>query len=363
MKKYFVVFAVFVGALFLFYNKVYIPKHTFESVKVLKGALEVGVDGIGEVGSKEIYKIGSIFGGKVLGLDIDEGSFVQKGQLIAKVDSIDLKDKMVELKATIKKLQNDKQSALATSIYQTEILKKNKKLYKRGAISALDFQKYETNAQVAKLKASSINHQISQSVASLQGLQERFKRYTIISPISGYVVKKYISNYTIINPNQTILEIVKKDDVWVRTYIDTRLSGEIKVGQNATIKLRSSSKVYEGIVANINPINNNVTYEREIDVKFKNLPLPFYMQEQAIVKISTKKLDNVTKIPTKTIVIYKQKKGVWILKDGVVKFKAISILAYDNDFIATNDISENEKVIIPNPKNKPLSNGMKIYEK
>ena len=164
-------------------------------------------------------------------------------------------------------------------------------------------------------------------------------------------------------PNQTLLEIVNPKDVWVATHIDTRMANDIKIGSKATIHLRSSDKKYEATVVNIKPYNNNITYEREVDVAFDNLPIPFYMQEQAIVDININTLKDITKIPNKALSFYNKKEGVWLLKGQKVKFKPINIIARGKNTIATKDISSSDKLIIEDLKKKPLSNGMMIYLK
>jgi hypothetical protein len=165
-------------------------------------------------------------------------------------------------------------------------------------------------------------------------------------------------------PNQTLLEIVNPKDVWVATHIDTRISHDVKIGTKATIKLRSDdTKEYLGTVVNIRPYNNNITYEREIDVAFDNLPIPFYLEEQATVVIQTKTLDNIVKIPNKAFTLYNEKQGIWLLKGDKVQFKQINALAYSDKFVATQDITVNMRIVMPDPKKKPLSNGMKIYIK
>jgi len=375
MKKYIISAIVVSLAGFAIYNKIYIPKHTYNTTNITQGDMAIKVNGVGEVSSKEVYKIGSIYGGKVTNFTIQEGEKIEKGSLIATVDSVDLKDKIKELKATIDKLKNDtislnidKKSAEESYSYQKDILKKNQNLYKKGAISELDFKKFQTNATTSKLKAQSIKAKIdslsSQKIqleASLSGLKERLSRYTIKAPISGYITKKYTANFAIINPNQTLIDIVDSKDVWVATHIDTRVSGDIKLGDKATITLRSSSKKHSGTVVNIKPINNNITYEREIDVAFDNLPIPFYLQEQAIVDIDIKVLKDITKIPSKALTIYKEKQGVWVVKNHIVTFKPLNILAYGDKNVATKTITKDEKLVIPNPKKKSLTNGMKIY--
>ena len=377
MKKMLIYLVVIAGLGFGFYQKIFIPKHTFKTISLKKGDMNIKVNGVGNIDARDIYKIGSIYGGKILNFNIKEGSFIKKGTIIATIDSVDLKDKIDELKATIKKLnsdikslQIDQQSAISTANYQEQIYKKNQQLYKKRAISQLDFQKYTTNNDVAKLKVKSIdskiislNSQKEQLEANLNGLKERLKRYTIIAPIDGYITKKFVTNYSIIMPNQTLLEIVDPKDVWVATHIDTRVSGEVKIGSKAIIQLRSSDKKYKAKVVNIKPYNNNITYEREIDVAFDNLPIPFYMQEQATVNIKIKKLKDIIKVPNKVLSIYEKKEGVWVLDDKKVKFKHINILARGDRAVATKDLTGSETIVVPNPKNKPLANGMQIFTK
>ena len=377
MKKSLILVIIVALVGLVVYNKVFIPKHTFSVVSATKGDVAVQVNGIGNVSSKETYNIGSIYGGKISNFTVNEGEFVKKGTLIATVDYVDLDDKIDELKSTIKKLHSDieslkvdKQSAIVDFDYQEELFKKNEALFKKHAISQLDFKKFQTTKDVAKLKIASISSkikslyaQISQIQANIDGLNKRLKRYNIVADVSGYVMKKLVSNYQIIMPNQTLIQIVNPKDVWIATHIDTRISGKVKVGDSATIVLQSSNIKYTGKVVNINPINNSITYEREIDVKFDNLPIPFYLEEQASVNIGINTLRDVVKIPLRALSIYKKQQGVWILDKDKVIFKPISILAQTDENIATKDISTNDTLVIPNPKNKPLSNGMKIYIK
>jgi RND family efflux transporter MFP subunit len=374
MKKYLIYITILILLGFGFYQKIYIPKHTFQIAKITKGNMNVKVNGVGNVGSENIYKIGSIYGGKVLNLSVNERDFITIGDLIATIDEIDLKDKIKEQKANIKKLQNDikslhvdKKMAIILYKYQNEIYTKNQKLYKKKSIAELDFKKLETNKEVAKLEISTITAKIDslynqreQQNANVDGLQKRLSRYTIYSPVDGYITKKLISNFQIINPNQNIIEIVNPKDVWIETHIDTRKSGQVAIGNKATIQLRSSPVKVQGKVVNIKPINNSVTNEREVDIAFDKLPIPFYMDEQATIVISTDTLSNIIKIPLETLSIFQEKTGVWIMNNKIINFKPLKILAYGDKFAATKELTGDEQIAIPNQKKKTFTNGMKI---
>jgi len=373
MKKYIVGLAVVSLAGFGIYKKVYIPKHTFETTTTQKSDMKVIINGVGNVATKNLYKVSTIYGGKVLDFNINLGDWVKKGELIAKIDSVDIEDKIAELQENIKVLQKniiatqvDRDSAIKQYLYSEDVLRKNQKLYQKKAISELEYKKYLTDKEVAQLKVDSLNakidslkQQINQINYSISGLQEKLKRYSIYAPVDGYVTKKYISNNDVINPSMPIIEIVNPKDVWVSTPIDTRISADVKINDKAMIKLRSSKTFKKGYVVKINPINNAVTNEREIFIKFKKTPNPFYLNEQAIINIKLKKLKNVSVIPPKAVVFYNQKQGVWVLDNNKAHFQPIKIIAHADKKVVVN--LENVKIIIPNPKKKPLSEGMRIY--
>ena len=91
MKKYIITIAIIALIGFGIYKKVYIPKHTYETITAVKSDMDVRVNGVGNVGAKDIYKIGSIYGGKVFDLTVNEGDFIKQGTVMATIDSIDLK--------------------------------------------------------------------------------------------------------------------------------------------------------------------------------------------------------------------------------------------------------------------------------
>ena len=51
-----------------------------------------------------------------------------------------------------------------------------------------------------------------------------------------------------------------------------------------------------------------VTGEREVNIAFDELPIPFYIKEQAEVSIYTKHVKDMVKVPSNSLV-YKDEKG------------------------------------------------------
>jgi len=358
------------------YNKVFIPKHTFKVYEVKKGALNITRFGIGNVDAEDIYAIGSQTGGKLTAVYKDIGDFVKKGDLLVTVDPVDLKDKYEEAKASLKKaqldksaLEKDKEGLKAKLELSLKTYKRYKSLLKKGFVSQSEFDKAQSDYQNTKSQLDSTKQKLlsydallKQLLENIKGLQKELDTYKIVSPIDGKIIYKDAQKGETILPAKAIFKIVDPKTLWVKTYIDERLSGDVKVGDKASITLRShANKVFKGIVKKINPTSDPVTEEREIDVAFLEIPTPFYINEQAEVTIEAKTLQDAYKVPLYCKAVYKKQTGFWTLKSDKAHFIKADIVGQNDKFFAIKNLDDKTVVIIPDNTKKALSEGMKIY--
>ena len=379
MNKYakYIITVVTVGALgTLFYNKVYIPKTTYKVVSPNVGDLSVKIRGIGNVSAEDIYSITAQTGGKILALYTDEGEWVKKGSLLIEMDGVDLPEQLEVMQATLKKSEYDI-SALQDELLNQESQKKLLKItYNRYA--KLKKQKFASDAEYDKAKTDldSINASISATKSRIGSakaasniaaknvdvIKAKLARLKVYAPIDGYIISKSAEVAQSVLPATPIFRLVDASTLWVEAKVDERVSKEIKVGQSVTIGLRSQpSKTYAGVVKRVKAMSDAVTLEREIDVAFVKTPKPFYINEQAEVKIAIKKLNSVVKIPLNLIVQEAGEMGVWVAKNEHAQFVKLEEVGHSDDAVAVKNFDKASKILVPNPKKKPLSNGMKIH--
>lgn len=376
LKKYLVILVAIAIAIGLFYNKVYIPKSTYEVISPVKGDLLVKVFGIGNVGAKNIYTINAQTGGKILTINTDEGKWVKKGDLLVTIDAIDLPELLSVAKISVQKaslellaLQKELESLNAQRNLTKVTYKRYEKLKKQSFASQSEYDKAKADLDVidAQIKATnarieSAKIEITSAKKSAQAITIKLSRFKIFAPVDGYVILKSAEVAQSVTPSQTILKIVDPKTVWIKTYIDEKISGDIKIDQNATITLRSQKdKIYKGLVKRIVAQTDAITQEKEIDIAFKNLPIPFYINEQAEVLISTKHFSNVIKIPSKVLSYKDSKVGVWIKKDSKAHFKTLRIIARGEDEVSASNLDINDEIIVISNNKKPLYEGASIH--
>ncbi len=378
MKKWikYVVLAVLVAlGAFIFYKKVYIPKATYEFVKAKKGDLNLEVFGIGNVWAKEIYPVTSQVAGKITYLSVDQGDWVKKGDLIAKIDPVDLPDLLEEAKIAKKKaaleieaLQKELRGLIAKEKFAEITYDRYAKLKNRGFAAQVEYDRAKSDLESLKASIDSLKtkilsakEEVKRAKKNIEALEKKLSRFEIYSPIDGYVVSKDAQLAQTINPSQPIVTVVDPKTVWIRAYIDEKISGGVEKNKRAQIILRSKpNEKLRGFVARIESKSDPVTEERVVDVAFDKIPIPFYLNEQAEVYIKIGKLKDVIKIPGKVLVKRKGKIGVWAAENGKAFFKEVKVLGRNEGFVAVSGIKEGEIVLVPNPKKKPLFNGASI---
>ncbi len=374
--KYLVILAIIGIGGFLFYNKIYIPKITYKTTLPKKGNISVKVFGIGNEGAKDIYSINAGVSAKVLSILTDEGKWVKKGDLLVVMDEVNLPELLKEAKLGVNKAKFDfiaSQKELKGFLAQKSLalitFKRYDKLKKQSFVSKAEYDKAKSDlsqikAQIEATKAHINSAKIGIKIAkkAVDSLQTRISRYKIYSPVSGFVISKNIQTHQAVLPNQTILEIVDPKTVWIKTYIDEKISADIKVGQKAIITLRSKqNKKLKGYVKRIVAQSDPVTLEREVDVAFDKLPIPFYINEQAQVVIITKQFKKLLRVPANLIVYKDEKPGIWIVKNNKAHFQNVKIIARGENYIGISGIKDNTKLLITSPGNKPLKEGMSLH--
>ncbi len=374
--KYSLVTLLAVGGGTLFYNKVYIPKSTYTKVSPTLGDMAVEVFGIGNVDAKNIYNLNAQSAAKILTITKDAGEWVKKGELLVEMDPVDMPLLLEEAKISVKKAsleliasRKELESLSAQKDLASITYKRYEKLKAQSFASQSEYDKAKADldaldAQIAASKAhiNSARAEISRAKKNTEALNEKLSRFKIYAPVDGYIIAREADVQESVVPTQAILKIVDPKTVWIRAYIDEKVSGAVALKQEATIRLRSkSNKTYQGFVSRIVPQSDAVTGEREVDVMFKELPLPFYINEQAEVEITTKKLRNITKIPANTLVHKDEKSSVWIFKDGKAHSKEVKVLSRSGESIAVSGLDSSDTLIVPAKNKKPLSEGSRVH--
>lgn len=143
----------------------------------------------------------------------ERGTFVQKGEPVAQLDSM-------EARAAFNQAQA--QYELAKDRYERQ-----EPLYQDSIISALEFQQ--------------VRSQYRQAEASLAQAKERLRNTTVRAPFSGRVEERFAEPGEQVSPAQEMVRLVDVQPARIVAGVPERYVGDIEQGTEVNVSFRSSS--------------------------------------------------------------------------------------------------------------------------
>jgi HlyD family secretion protein len=311
----------------------------FKTVEVQGGSLTVTVTATGTLKPINQVDVGSELSGTIETVEVDYNDRVKQGQILARLNTDELKAKLRRSKAALESEQAKLQVARATLV-ETEL--KFQRMQELTAKALVPKQDRDT-AKAAYLRAqaeeASIQAQIALARAALNADQTNLDKAAIHSPIDGIVLARKVEpGQTVAASFQTPVLFTLAEDLTrmvLHANIDEANMGPIKKGQDATftvdahpnrkfpakiISIRNTPQRGEGIV----------TYETLLSVDNSELLLRPGMT--ATVEITTHRVTDAILVPNSALrftppwtsgatapdaaLSTDRKQLVWTLRDG-----------------------------------------------
>lgn len=326
----------------------------FKEEKVALKTLQNSVTATGTIEAVTSVTVGTQVSGIVNKLYVDYNSQVKKGQVIAELDKTNLLSELNTAKANLA-------SAQSSLNYQAANMERYKTLYKKGLISADEYE----NALLTYRQAK---EQVASSKENVQRAQTNLGYATITSPIDGTVISKSVEEGQTVAASFNTPELftIAKDltNMQVVANVDEADIGGVKEGDRVTFTVDAyPDDTFEGTVKQVRleatTTNNVVTYEVVIsapnaDLKLKpglTANVTIYTQERSGVLAVANKALRFT--PTKEtvgknmkIVDCKGKNKVWTLNGNTLTAHPVTIGQSDGiNTEITKGLKQGDKIV------------------
>lgn len=326
----------------------------FKEEKVAQKILQNSVTATGTIEAVTSVTVGTQVSGIVNKLYVDYNSQVKKGQVIAELDKTNLLSELNTAKANLA-------SAQSSLNYQAANMERYKTLYKKGLVSADEYE----NALLTYRQAK---EQVASSKENVQRAQTNLGYATITSPIDGTVISKSVEEGQTVAASFNTPELftIAKDltNMQVVANVDEADIGNVKEGDRVTFTVDAyPDDTFEGTVKQVRleatTTNNVVTYEVVIsapnaDLKLKpglTANVTIYTQERSGVLAVANKALRFT--PTKEtvgkdmkIVDCKGKNKVWTLNGNTLTAHPVTIGQSDGiNTEITKGLKQGDKIV------------------
>jgi HlyD family secretion protein len=332
----------------------------------------VEVFGLGTVEARVTSKVGFKVSGVLVDLRADVGDRVAKGAVLARLDDREQSARVARTRASIAQAEANVQRATASvekarANYNNakNISERRQKLIQSNSTSVESAETAQAvqDAAFGDLNLATSDVQVAHASindAKAQQLQETatLDFHILAAPYDAMVTARTKELGSALGAGEPVFTLIDPATVWVLAYIDESKAGEIRVGEQTQIVLRSQpGRRIAGRVARIEPESDRVNEERRVAVAFGQIPAEFNLGEQAEVYITTVHLAQPRLVPEAAITGLGKNKGtVWTVEDGRLQQHVVTLghRLLDGRFEITTGVPDNAFVV------SQLRNGLRV---
>lgn len=255
-----------------------------EVVHPTRGAAVLAVYATGTVEATVMMPIAPRISAKLAELNVDEGSKVEKGQVLARLEDADLQSGLQQFRS---------QEALAKKAYDRKAI-----LVKFGAVSKADYDSAKSEWESAK------------ALSAKASTEANFMK--LIAPDDGLVIKRDGEIGQLIPAQQPVFWMSCCAPLRISVEVNEEDIVQVKSGQEVLIRADAfPDQVFNGKVQSITPKGDPIARTYRVRVEFVgDLPLQIGMTAETNIIIS--KNDHALLVPTTAVSDHK----LWLIKDS-----------------------------------------------
>ena len=272
----------------------------------------------GSIEANENVEIRSEVSGIVEKISFSEGTNVSKGQVLLKVNDIELRAQLSQ--------------AITKQKLASENERRAKLLLQKEAISQEEYD--ISSAEFRSLKAQT------------QLIQAQIAKTTIRAPFSGKIGLRNISPGTYVTPTTIITKLVSSSQVKISFSIPEKYASEIENNASILFTIPNNPQKFSAKIYAIEPEIETTTRTLKIRALADNSNGKLLPGTFATIELSLKNIKDAIVIPTEAVVPIQNGKVVYIANNGKAKEVKIQTLARtDKDVVVMEGIKSGDTLL------------------
>ncbi|MCO5230793.1 MAG: efflux RND transporter periplasmic adaptor subunit [Chitinophagales bacterium] len=296
------------------------PPPTAVTAYVVKyQALDNQIYATGTLIANEVVNISPEVAGKLIYLNIHEGQFIAKGQLIARVNDADLKAQLKKLEIQLVVAKNKEERA--------------KKLLDIKGLSIEEYEDALNNYNVLN--------------AEIEYVKTLLAKTEIKAPFNGILGFKKVSDGSFVNTSTILTTLQQISPIKVEFSIPEKYITKIKVGNHINFQVDGytpsyTAKVY-AIQPNVDEISRSVVIRAHADNASQQLKPGSF----ARINLSLGTDENTIMVPTQSIIPILKGQQVFVAKNGEAVPVPVTLgFRGDQKVQITEGLAEGDTVIV-----------------
>lgn len=287
---------------------------------------------VGEINASGSAIISTNHSGILEAINVEQGSHVKRGDVLAEVTS---------------------KNVLASYEISHATLRQAEDGYER-------IKKVHESGTVPDVKLVEIETQLAKAMAAARSAEESLEECKVKAPFNGTVSEVLVEEGIHVNPGTPILKLVDLSTIEISIPVPEGEIGKIRIGQKAlidvpalNIKNIDARVVLKGVTA----ASPSHTYRCTLEPEKKQANL--YPGMVCKVRLSEVSDSLRIRVPASAVEMDSNGRFVWVVKDGVVGRAYVNVDGYqEQGVIISSGLESGDKVIVKGAAK--VSTGMKV---
>ena len=250
-------------------------------------------------------------GGTLLALNVAEGSRVQAGQVIGRIEQAELGSRVAERGAQL-------ESARATLVQAERTHLSNERLAQQQFISPIALENSRAALDTARA-------QLNAAQASLETTRVGLRDASILAPISGIVAKRHVLPGEKVSPEQQVLTIVDLAQLELAGAVGTHEVSRLAPGMAVQVQVEGMPTTVEGRIARIAPAAEPGTRSIGITIAIKNPKETLRAGQYALASVTLADDTDRLTLPLAALGNTAGQDHVWVIEKGLLARRAVTL--------------------------------------
>lgn len=351
-----------------------------DAESIRKGELTVTLDGEGMTRVRDSFTVASPVNGRVERITLEEGDFVQKNSVVARVTPPPLNTREFEEAEARSRSAEAVLEAARASERQVQVdldqaarkYNRYKNLYGKGAVAAETFEEVKTTWQVlqkqhqaALLNVESARYDF-EAALSVIGQSGSGDTVNVFAPDSGRVLRVFEKSERVVSAGTPLVEMGNPEDI--ELVIDVLSSDAVKVEPDMRVQVEEwgGGTVLSGVVRTVEPAAFTKISALGIEEKRVNIIVDLEEPESRLgdnyriqAKIILWQGEGVLQVPVSSIFRGDQGWNVFVIRNGKAVRQPITIGKRGTYYAEVLDGLEEGDVVVIHPTND-LEDDMRV---
>jgi len=301
------------------------PAVVVKTAKVEMARFEEAVELTGELRALAQVNVGPRISGRLSEVLVDNGDYVKKGQILARIDDQEIEQQVIRSRASLRVAEAGLKQDQANLENLKSQLRRSESLYADRLVSLQSLEDLRSQVLGGEAQAELGEAQINQARAELRELEIQLEQTRLYAPMSGYVGERTLHPGALVTPSSSILSVLDLSRLKTIVAAPEQHLRKLRVGLNARVAVDAyPNESFSGAITRISPMLDPETRAAEVEIIIPNrqslLKAGMFVRAAVVIR-------NVQSmaIPRESLVTRENQQGVFVIEEGKAHYVPVQI--------------------------------------